>query len=213
MAGIITDTSKVSGVPQSASRHVAMSTCFDVYYSNPAGGAGSGGTILIGFLSQVSITNTRTVTQIRHLNSVDAGIAVDTVVTPDAPTLSFNGFYVYTNLASNQGLDPDDTGVAISAGQIGVGPTISRVAGINLLMSLDQQNIPFDIVVRHSFPSVVNGQPGFGVQTDSQESNSRVVGVYKNCTISNMSIPINIGTAAVADSGTISVGYVASEEG
>ena len=73
MAGIITDTKKVSGVPQSSSRHVAMSTCFDIWLADIQK--------LIGFISQVTVTNTRTVTQIRHLNSVDAGIAVDTTVT------------------------------------------------------------------------------------------------------------------------------------
>lgn len=200
MAGIITDGNKVGGVPQSASKYVAMSTCFDVFL---------GGDTPIGFLSNVTINNTRTVTQIRHLNSVDAGIAVDTVVTPDAPTLAFNGFYVYSNIANTPDLGQNRAGVAIGAGEIGVGPSMGRVAGIQLLMSLDQQNIPFDIVVRHSYPTNTTSLPGFKVAQEAN-INGEVIGAYRNCTINTMSIPINLGTAAVADSGNISVGYVAS---
>jgi len=198
MAGIITDQNKVGGVPQSSSRYVAMSTCFDIFLD---------GNILIGFISSLNINNTRTVTQIRHLNSVDAGIAVDTVMTPDAPTLAFNGFYVYANQANTEGLGLP-TGTELT-GPIGVGPSIGRVAGIQLLMSLDQQNTPFDIVVRHAYPSTVNSLAGLKV-TPANQQNGNIVGAYKNCTINSMSVPINVGTAAVTDSGNITVGYVAS---
>lgn len=200
MAGIITDTKKVGGVPQSASKFVAMSTCYDVFYE---------GKLHVGFISQINIANTRTVTQIRHLNSVDAGIAVDTVVTPDAPTLAFNGFYVYSNAGNVQGITGDAIGQPVETGQIGVGPTIGRVAGLHLLMTLDQQNIPFDIVVRHAYPSISGSTPGFKV-TEADAIGGGIVAVYKNCTIASMAVPINIGTAAVADSGNIVVGYVAS---
>lgn len=201
MAGIITDNNRLGGVPQSASRYVAMSTCFDVFLE---------GTHHIGFISQVTIGHTRTVTQIRHLNSVDAGIAVDTAVTPDTITLSFNGFYVYSRSLTDAGFGQTGTdalniatGTKVQAGSTGVGPSIGRLAGIDLLMTLDQQNIPIDIVVRHSSPATV------GARITNPES-GQIIGVYKNCTISAMSIPINIGTAAIADSGTMSVGYVAS---
>jgi len=200
MAGIISDQNKVGGVPQSASKYVAMSTCFDVFFDGDAH---------IGFLNQVNINHSRTVTQIRHLNSVDAGIAVDTVVTPDAPTLGFNGFYVYSNTANTEDLGTNRAGATIDAGEIGVGASAGRIAGIQLLMSLDQQNIPFDIVVRHSYPSTVSSAPGFKV-TESDAANGNIVGVYKNCTLSSMAVPINLGNAAVADNGNISVGYVAS---
>lgn len=195
MAGIITDTNKLGGVPQTASRRVAMSTCFDVFHS------GGEGAIHLGFITQITPGHTRTVTQVRHLNSVDAGIAIDTVVTPDAVTLNFNGFYVYTQVVGNTGLGAANIGKAMVAGDIGVGPSAGRMAGLHLLMTLDQQKIPFDIVVRHSMP----GTTGFVTTPDA----GQIIGVYKNCTISNMSIPINIGTAGIADSGTISVGYVA----
>ena len=190
MAGIIEDPNKLGGVPQSASNHVAMSTCFDVYLQ---------GSILVGFISSVTINNTRTVTQIRHLNSVDAGIAVDTVVTPDAPTLAFNGFYVYSDSASKQ-LSAEITGNKIDASNGGVGPSIGRVAGVNLLMTLDQQNIPFAIVMKHV--AVTDIIAGVGTET--------IIGAYRNCSINSMSIPIQVGTAAVSDSGSITVGYVAS---
>lgn len=190
MAGIIVDPLKLGGVPQSASRHVAMSTCFDVFLE---------GSILVGFISSVTISNTRTVTQIRHLNSVDAGIAVDTVVTPDAPTLSFNGFYVYND--KNNVISEVTTGDAVTGTESpGVGPTIGRVAGVELLMTLDQQNIPFDIVMRHAALTSL---------TEASGAN-KIVGAYKNCTINSMNIPITVGTAAVTDSGNITVGYVAS---
>ena len=196
MAGIITDGAKIGGVPQSASRHVAMSTSYDVYTVTPTG------IVLIGFINSLTITNTRTVTQIRHLNSVDAGIAVDTTVTPDAPTLAFNGFYVYNAGRAVRDLSNVTTGESNTATQGAVGPTIGRMAGVQLLMSLDQQHTPFDIVIKH-----VNAT---ALVTDDSHATGTVVGVYKNSTISNMSIPINVGTAAVADSGSISVGYVAS---
>lgn len=201
MAGLITDTNKLGGVPQSASKFVAMATCFDVFLD---------GSKHIGFITQLNIAHTRTVTQIRHLNSVDAGIPVDTVMTPDAITLTFNGFYVYANAANTQGLTDANVGEVISEGQIGVGASIGRVAGIQLLMTLDQQNIPFDIVVRHAYPSVVNSKPGFKVSNANQLA-GQIIGAYRNCTISGMTVPINIGTAGVADSGTIVVGYVASK--
>jgi hypothetical protein len=206
MAGIITENNRLGGVPQSASRYVAMSTCFDVFLE---------GTYHIGFISQLTIGHTRTVTQIRHLNSADAGIAVDTVVTPDTITLSFNGFYVYSQTKKvpsgylgETGVDALNTatGTPLAAGSIGVGPSIGRLAGINLLMTLDQQNIPIDIVVRHSSPSTP------GARITNPES-GQIIGVYKNCTISAMSIPINVGTAAITDSGTMSVGYVSSGYG
>lgn len=182
MAGIISDLKKLGGVPQSASRHVAMSTCFDVLLED---------TTYLGFISQLTLGHTRTVQQIRHLNSVDAGIAVDSTVTPDAVTLNFNGFYVYS-----QG-----TGSALSnvtaASRLQVGPTIGRAAGVDMLMTLDQQNIPFNIVVRHATSNLAT-------------ATSTIIGVYKNCTIQTMSIPLNIGSAAISDSGVIAVGYVSS---
>jgi len=199
MAGIIGSDKKEGGVPQSASRHVAMSTSFDVYSD-----FGSGA-ILVGFINSLTITNTRTVTQIRHLNSVDAGIAVDTTVTPDAPTLAFNGFYVYNAGKASNTLNSVVAGNGNSEPQGRVGPTIGRIAGVQLLMTLDQQNIPFDIIIRHvSNTAIVAG--------DTTASGT-IIGVYKNCTISNMSVPINIGTAAIADTGNISVGFVANAEG
>ena len=91
-----------------------------------------------------------------------------------------------------------------------MGPSAGRVAGIQLMMSLDQQNIPFDIVVRHAYPSVVGSAPGFKV-TEADALAGNVIGAYRNCTINSMSIPINIGSAALADSGNLTVGYVASK--
>jgi hypothetical protein len=182
MAGIIVDGNKLGGVPQSASKHVAMSTCFDVLLNSQ----------VIGFISQITLGHTRTVTQIRHLNSVDAGIAVDTVVTPDAVTLNFSGFYVYK--AGNDSSAPTFTNT-------NTGPTMGRVAGgAALLMTLDQQNIPIDIVVRHAYKNV----------NDATDGTAKIIGVYKNCTIQSMSIPIVLTTAAVSDNGVLSVGYVAS---
>lgn len=199
MAGIIKDGFKIGGVPQSASRHVAMSTSYDIYSDTGEG------IILIGFINSITINNTRTVTQIRHLNSVDAGIAVDSTVTPDAPTLSFNGFYVYNSGEGTSQLSNVVTGKANTNPQEAVGPTIGRISGVQLLMSLDQQQTPFDIVVKH----VNNSAVAAGDTTQS----GTIVGVYKNCTTSSMSTPINIGNAGVSDSGNISVGYVASDIG
>lgn len=190
MAGIINDSNKLGGVPQSASRHVAMSTCYDIWLEDPH--------ILIGFINQVTIAHTRTVTQIRHLNSVDAGIAVDTVVTPDAPTLTFNGFYVYKAEEGKALLNIGDPSAEISQSNEGVGPSMGRLTGVALLMTLDQQRIPFSIIVRHKSNNISHDEKG------------TIIGVYKNSTIASMSIPINVGTAAVADTGNISVGYVAS---
>jgi hypothetical protein len=201
MAGLIQDDNKVGGVPQSASKYVAMSTCFDIFFN---------GDTHIGFINSLTINHTRTVTQIRHLNSVDAGIAVDTVVTPDAPTLSFNGFYVYANIANEEDLLESRIGSELTDGETGVGSSAGRIAGIQLLMSLDQQNIPFDIVVRHAYPSTIGSAPGPKV-SNSDSASGNIVGAYKNCTISGMTVPINIGTAAISDSGNISVGYVSSK--
>jgi hypothetical protein len=187
MAGIITDGQKLGGVPQSASRHVALSTAFDVYLGIDK---------KIGFISSITVANTRTVTQIKHINSEDAGINVDTSTTSDAPTLSFNGFYVYKGTNSGTTLSNVESGSTGSGSLEGVGSTGGRLAGVDLLMTLDQQNIPFDIVIKH-FANNAAGTVG------------TIIGVYKNCTISSISTPIAIGTAAVSDSGSISVGYVA----
>lgn len=205
MAGIITSHNKLGGVPQTASKYVAMSTCFDVFYAGS--GEAKSPTIHIAFINQLTPSHTRTVTQIRHLNSVDAGIAVDTVVTPDAPTLAFNGFYVFGNNSATIGtITP---GSDTPQDNSGVGSSAGRLAGMNLLLTLDQQQIPFDIIVRHIIPSVgassvdANAAPG-------NSATQRIIAVYKNCTIATMSTPINVGTAAITDSGSISVGYIAS---
>ena len=193
MAGIISDTSKLGGVPQSASRFVAMSTCFDVFLE---------GNVHIGFISQLTLGHTRTVTQIRHLNSVDAGIAVDTVMTPDTITLSYGGFYVYAKTSGTTGLLTNTSKRDVSTSNTNVGASGGRLAGISLLMTLDQQNIPFDIVVRHNMP----GTSGFVTSPDT----GGIIGVYKNCTLASMSVPIQLSAAALSDTGSISVGYVAS---
>lgn len=209
MPGLIKNSNKIGGVPQGASRYVAMSTCFDVFY---AGMGDADNTIIhIGFINNLTANHSRTVQQIRHLNSVDGGIAVDTVTTPDTPTLSFNGFYVYGNDASNNlgAFTPGSKGTSSS---MLVGATAGRLAGMNLLLTLDQQNIPFDIVVRHVSPQVKGALPTNDIVDDPTNTNGgRIIAVYKNCTISNMSIPIGIGNAAISDSGSISVGYIASD--
>jgi len=189
MAGIITDLNKLGGVPQSASRHVAMSTCFDIFLD----------TTLIGFISSLTLGHTRTVTQIRHLNSVDAGIAVDTTVTPDAITLQYAGFYVYS---ASDAARATEFGAAFAAKNAAVGPSGGRLSGIGLLMTLDQQNTPFDIVVRHAYNA--------GIPLTDNNATGTIVGVYKNCTLASMNVPIQLSAAAVSDSGSISVGYVAS---
>jgi hypothetical protein len=204
MAGIIQNPNKLGGVPQTASRYVAMSTCFDIFYA----GSGETDTTLnhLGFISQITPGHSRTVTQLRHINSVDAGIAVDTTVTPDVITLNFSGFYVFGNTTTNIGqMEPGTKG---AASDVLVGPSAGRMAGLNLLLTLDQQHIPFDIVIRHIIPSagfVTNAEAG----TVTNSTNQRIIGCYKNCTIATMSIPIVLGTAAISDSGSISVGYLA----
>lgn len=207
MAGFINDEFKLGGVPQSASRHVAMATCFDVWLGDQIAKGP------IGFISGITITSTRTVNQIRHLNSVDAGIAVDTTMTPDSPTLGFNGFYVYKNYNQARSelaiASVGDTGANFK----GVGPSAGRLVGVDLLMTIDQQQIPFDIIIRHVYPTsraqADLATPG-GAVSEEDASGGVVIGVYKNCTITNMSIPIQIATAGVSDTGNISVGYVAS---
>jgi hypothetical protein len=190
MAGIINDALKLGGVPQSASSHVAMSTCFDIWLPGETVGP-------IGFISNITLGHTRTVTQIRHLNSVDAGIPVDIVVTPDIVTLGFGGFYVY-NLKGSGGAMKD---------QNYVGPSAGRLAGVNLMRTLDQQQIPFSIVVSHAYrTTTLPTTAGY----DGTTAGVTILAVYKNCTIASMSVPITIGTAAVADTGSINVGYVAS---
>jgi hypothetical protein len=207
MAGIITNSNKLGGVPQTASKYVAMSTCFDIFY------AGSGemdnSLIHIGFINQLTPSHTRTVTQIRHLNSVDAGIAVDTTVTPDVPTLAFNGFYIFGNAAKGRVLEVLNPGTKGSSGDTLLGTSAGRLAGMNLLMTLDQQNIPFDIAVRHIVPTGSSGISNADAAVVTNSTSQRIIAVYKNCTIATMSIPINIGTAAISDSGSISVGYIA----
>ena len=180
MAGIISDSAKLGGVPQKSSAHVALSTCYDIFKDSDQ----------IGFISGITIGHARTVTQHRHLNSVDAGIAVDSSTTPDVVTLNYTGFYVYS-----------DGGSTLSTSNVKTGTSGGRLSGIGLLMTLDQQQQPFDIVIRHNATGANNA-------TDTSASGT-VVGVYKNCTLASMSVPIQISTAAVSDSGSISVGYVA----
>lgn len=185
MAGIINDPYKVGGVPQSASRHVAMSTCFDVQLNGTN----------IGFITTITLGHNRTVTQVRHLNSADAGIAVDTVLTPDVVSLNFGGFYIYSNKTNANGTFDSSTTNNGTGNEVGA--TAGRMSGVSMLMTLDQQAIPFDIVVKHA-------------DGNTSGATNTIIGVYKNCTIASMSVPINIGSAGISDTGNISVGYVAN---
>ena len=188
MAGIIADGNKLGGVPQSSSKFVALSTCFDIY-SNVGGSD-----LLVGFITSLNINHSRSVQQVRHINSIDAGLPVDIVVSPDTVSLSFNGLYIYNNTVAAT------NGLGSSAGRMGVGVQDPE----SFLRTLDQQTRPFDIKIVHNISN------GNSTSSDAAATaGSRIIGVYKNCTISGMSIPITIANAALSDSGTIQVGYVA----
>ena len=77
------------------------------------------------------------------------------------------------------------------------------ISNVIIIADKDQQRKPFDIVVRHvNSTDIVDG---------ATDIKGKIVAIYKNCTISGMSIPIAVANAAVSDSGSVSVGFVGDE--
>lgn len=100
----------------------------------------------IGFVQQLSRTDTRQVLRVRHLDSVDAGRVLELSPGPEDNSLNATGFALYS-----RGLDP--------------GAILNRIPGINgqPFNSLNSNAIPFEIVEVWTQPNTgVVGETTYG---------------------------------------------------
>ena len=157
----------------------------------------------IGFVSQIQSQQTRNVERVRHLNTSDAGRIVEQVPLPEDATVNATGFALY-NKAANQRLTLLNrmSGNAFQANSPIGDPNMDGDSAA-AFVSLNQQHIPIDMVRTWKHP--MQEEPG---STSGDEAAQRVI--FYDCYITNYSTPINIGTATVAETVTLQVGYVAA---
>ena len=128
----------------------------------------------IGYITNFSPTHNRTVTRIRHLNSLDAGRILEMAPSPSDINMTVGGFALY-----NKQHD---------------GSIIQRLGGgatAKAMRMLEEQSIPFLIAERETHP-VTNDVTTIG---------------YHMCWLTNYSSPKNIGTAVIAETASIAIGW------
>lgn len=95
----------------------------------------------IGFMQQITRTDTRQVTRIRHLDSFDAGRIVEQVPMPEDLSLNVMGFALYNRGSDKQSL-------------------INRIGGSGSarFKSLNSQQIPFNLLEEWTHPANPNNR-------------------------------------------------------
>ncbi len=129
----------------------------------------------IGYIQSITPSQTRNVTPVRHINSIDAGRIVEAAPGPANYTMNVNGFALY---------DAQNDGSLIQR----IGGSVTAQA----MKSLEEQSIPFNIVITETHPATGN-------ETKS---------VYHDCWLTNYSHPVNIGSALIAETATIFVTWI-----
>ena len=149
----------------------------------------------IGFVSQLNTNQTRGVDRVRHLDAADAGRIVEQVPLPEDATINATGFALYNKSSTQR---------QTLLNRMSATKDVNRDGALGgAFVSLNQQHIPIDLVRswNHPMQGSSNGNVG--------DSSVQKV-FYFDCYITSYSTPINIGTATIAETVTLQVGYVDS---
>ena len=136
---------------------------------------------LIGYVTDIDRTDTRTVQRIRHLSSHDAGRTVELAPGPDETTLACTGFALYNK--------PDQTG---DLPHYSLAARFGGLTGGEMFKSLNSQRVAFNIRVEEVHPAT-----GAVSRT-----------YYMGCLISNYTKPVSLGSVTVAETVSITVSVV-----
>ena len=136
---------------------------------------------LIGYVTDIDRTDTRTVQRIRHLSSHDAGRTIEQAPGPDEVTLSLTGFALYNK--------PEQSG---ELPHFSLAARLGGLTGANLFKSLNSQRVAFNIRVEEVHPST-----GAVSRT-----------YYFGCMLTNYTKPVSLGNITVAETASVQVAVV-----
>jgi hypothetical protein len=138
---------------------------------------------LIGYLTDISRTDTRTVERIRHLSSHDAGRTIEQAPGPDDISLTCTGFALYNKTDQNGELP-----------HFSLASRLGGLTGAELFKSLNSQRVAFNIRVEEVHPAT-----GAVSRT-----------YYFGCMLTNYTKPISLGNITVAETANVQVAVVDS---
>ena len=162
---------KGAGVGVGAQNRATISTSYDIFDEDGN---------LIGYVTDISRTDNRSVTRIRHLSSHDAGRTIEQAPGPDETTLALTGFALY-NKAEQSGDLPHYSLVGRLGGTEG-----------NVFKSLNSQRIPFNLRVEEV-------HPGTGAVSRTY---------YFGCYLTSYTKPISLGSITIAETASCQVSVV-----
>lgn len=159
------------GVAIPENNKVVISTSVDVL---------DDGGVNIGFLQQISRTDARPMSPIRHLSSMDAGRMIEQSPGPELNTLNVTGYALYNTSPDNESLLNRITGR--STGARG-----------NTFRSLNSQFEAFQMVERWTHPG-----------------NAASIGetLYGDCFLTNYTRPVSIATVNIVETANIQATWV-----
>lgn len=134
----------------------------------------------IGFLQQISRTDARAMTPIRHLDSIDAGKMIEQSPGVELNTLNITGYALYNLDTTRSSLLNRITSRE--------GPRQG-----NLFKSLNSQFLPFQLIERWTQPS-----------------NTTLVGetLYGDCYLTNYTRPVSIATVNIVETANVQATWV-----
>lgn len=136
---------------------------------------------LIGYLTDINRTDTRTVDRIRHLSSQDAGRTVEQAPGPDEPALDVTGFALYNKVDQSGDLP-----------HFSLASRFAGLTGAQFFKSLNSQRVPFTVRVEETHPATGAISRTF----------------YFGCMITNYTKPVSLGNITVAETANIQVAVV-----
>lgn len=157
------------GLPES--NKVVISTSVDIF---------DDGGVNIGFLQQISRTDARPATPIRHLAAGDAGRMIEQSPGPELNTLNVTGYALYNVSPARESLLNRITG------------RTTDTAG-NLFRSLNSQFLPFQLEERWTHPG---------------NTSQRGKTLYGDCYLTNYTRPVSIATVNIVETANIQATWV-----
>lgn len=160
------------GVGIGVANRATITTSYDVYDDQGN---------LVGYITDIDRTDSRTVQRIRHLSSHDAGRTIEQAPGPDEVSLATTGFALYNK--------PEQTG---DLPHFSLAARFGGLTGTPLFKSLNSQRVAFNIRVEEIHPAT--------------GAISRTY--YIGCLITNYTKPVSLGNVTVAETCNIQVGVV-----
>jgi len=161
-----------AGVGIGQANRATISTSYDIFDADGN---------LIGYVTQLDRSDSRTVARIRHLSSHDAGRTIEQAPGPDEITLSATGFALYNK--------PEQTG---ELPHYSLAARLGGLSGQEMFKSLNSQRVPFNIRVEEVHPAT-----GAVSRT-----------YYFGCMLTKYSKPVNLSEITVAETADIQVAVV-----